>query len=84
MLRPDPSKGNAPVVRGAGEAAEIGNLGKQITAHCPIADPAYMCHLPGTVCLFCRRWDRTIRGIEDRRADSLRRQALGRRAAGGL
>lgn len=28
-------------------------------------------------CLFCRRWDRTIRGVDARRADSLRRQSMG-------
>lgn len=37
----------------------------------------------GVVCICCLSWNRTIRGHEQRRADSLRRQALGNRSRAG-
>lgn len=49
----------------------------------PANDPGCTCHLVGAICFACHRWDRRIRSIEARRADSLRRQALGNVAAGG-
>lgn len=35
------------------------------------------CRINKSGCLVCRRWDRTIRGSDARRADSLRRQSMG-------
>lgn len=46
------------------------------------SSPACQCHIVGAICLACRRWDRTIRGIEQRRADSLRMQSFGHCAGG--
>lgn len=45
---------------------------------------ACQCHIVGAICLACRRWDRTIRGIEQRQADALRLQAHAHRVAGGF
>lgn len=47
---------------------------KNFNAH----GPAYcQCRTNQSSCLACRRWDRTIRGVDARRADSLRRQSIG-------
>jgi len=35
------------------------------------------CRINPVGCLVCRHWDRTIRGIDARRSDSLGRKALG-------
>lgn len=79
MRRPD-VKTPLAGAGGAGEATEAGNLSADSTApgtmHC-------QCRLNFPGCLVCRRWDRTIRGIEARRADSLRRQSMGTLAFGG-
>ncbi len=67
-----PKNGNARWQ--AGEVAKQNAAGSPkhsaIASHC-------QCRLNPSGCLVCRRWDRTIRGIDARRADSLRRQALG-------
>lgn len=43
----------------------------------------FCCCKPGVPCIFCLRWSRRIRAHEQRRADSLQRQALGQRARAG-
>lgn len=48
----------------------------------PAHDPGCHCRA-GAICIVCLKWNRRIRQIEQRRADSLRLQDLGRRAAGG-
>jgi len=58
---------------GAWQSREAGNLKAKNNAHGPVA---CQCRI-NQGCLFCRRWDRTIRGIDARRADSLRRQSMG-------
>lgn len=61
--------------RAQGEAAVQGDLNSaQVTPHGPAA---CQCHINKYGCLVCRRWDRTIRSIDTRRAASLRLQALG-------
>lgn len=54
------------------------------TASMPrLLDQHYCCCRAGAVCVFCLQWNRRIRGIEARRAASLRRQALGGRIRAG-
>lgn len=74
MLRPDlpvktPGRGNGT---GAGEAAVVGDHGADSAMQ---GTDGCQCRLNPSGCLVCRRWDRTIRGIEARRADVLRMQA---------
>jgi hypothetical protein len=64
---------------GVGEASEAGNLG----AHHSMQGPACTCRMNPSGCLLCRRWHRTILGINARRADALRLQALGDLATAG-
>lgn len=66
---------------GVGKSSEVGNLSADSTA---LGATAFcQCLINSSGCLVCRRWSRIIRGIEARRADSLRRQALGRQVFGG-
>jgi len=46
-------------------------------------EPACQCHINLSGCMVCRRWSKRIEGIEARRANSLRRQALGKRVRAG-
>lgn len=82
MLRPFDVK--TPAGRRArGEAAvQRGSDSQQITPHCPGESPCY-CRPGVVICITCLSWSRRIAAIDQRRADSLRRQAMGRRAAGG-
>lgn len=60
--------------RGVGEAGQASNLKTDGNAH---GAAGCQCRINKYGCLVCRRWDRTIRGIDARRADSLRRQSMG-------
>jgi len=44
----------------------------------------FCCCKPGVPCVFCLRWDRAIRGIEQRQSDALRLQANAYRVAWGV
>jgi len=71
-----PTKDNARRAPGAvGKASYIGQSNHSLQ-FC-------QCRLNFSGCLVCRRWDKAIRGIEARRSDSLRRQALGMLARAG-
>lgn len=71
--------------RALGEAAvQRGSDKANGSAHGTIADPPCYCRTGAETCITCLSWARRITGIMDRRADSLRRQALGQRAVGGL
>lgn len=80
-----PGKDNAPPAgetgRGA-ESSEAGNLRDHDSAGL-FNEPACQCHINPSGCMVCRRWSKCIEGIEARRANSLRRQALGQRARAG-
>ena len=82
MLRPFDVK--TPAGRRAlGEAAVQEKLNKANHApQGPTERPCY-CRPGATICVTCLIWDRTIRGHEARRAESLRLQAIGRRVAAG-
>ena len=74
MRRPDVETPRPGGARGVGEAGQASNLKTDGNAHGPAA---CQCRINKSGCLACRRWDRTIRGIDARRADSLRRQSMG-------
>lgn len=79
-----PRKDNAPPIavgQGA-KSSEAGNLRQQRSTG-SLNEPACQCHVNRFRCLVCRRWSKTISGIEARRAASLRRQAIGQRARAG-
>jgi hypothetical protein len=82
MPRPDQMK-TPGGSRASGEA--VADRGIDQTNHIALgaSGPACQCRINPSGCLVCRRFDKIIRGIEARRADSLRRQSLGARAAGG-
>lgn len=83
MRRPFDVKTPRPVgALGAEKSTEAGNLGKHDAPHGATERPCY-CRPGATTCITCLTWDRTIRGHEARRAESLRLQAIGRRVAGG-
>jgi hypothetical protein len=89
MSRPDLTIKTPAGRRESGEAAvEVGidqtNSAPQCAINPDLLATHFCCCKPGVPCVFCLRWHRKITGIEQRRADSLRRQALGRRVAGGL
>jgi hypothetical protein len=76
-----PEKQTPPGRVASGEAAvQVGADGSQ---NAMIGTTYCQCRLNPSGCLACRRWDRTIRGIDARRADSLRRQAIGILARAG-
>lgn len=88
MHRLDPRKANAPMARGVegktetSKAIEFSGIsGGQVKPD--LLATHFCCCKPGAPCIFCHRWDRTIRGIEARRSDSLRRQAMGEMLVGG-
>jgi hypothetical protein len=71
MLRPDVT---TPLVGASGAKGLTRNDSNNFTAHGPAG---CQCRINPSGCLFCRRWDKRIRGIDARRADSLRRQSMG-------
>lgn len=84
MRTPDPTKDNARGQAGTvGEAAIKLELNKVNHAPHGATERPCCCRPGATTCITCLTWDRTIRGHEARRAESLRLQAIGRRVAGG-
>lgn len=71
MRRPDVT---TPLVGASGAKGLTRDDTRNFTAHGPAA---CQCRINKSGCIACRRWDRTIRGIDARRADSLRRQSMG-------
>lgn len=77
--RKDKARLQAGVIGKANYIGQTDHSGKAFEVN------ACQCRLNRSGCLYCRRWDRTIREIEARRAASLRRQSLGDLArAGGI
>jgi hypothetical protein len=73
MRRPNvktPGRGSGA---GVEKNTEAGNLKTHSAAHGPAA---CQCRSNPSGCFVCRRWDRTIREIDARRADSLRRESM--------
>lgn len=78
------TKDNAPPIavgQGA-ESSEAGNLRRKSSTG-STNEPPCQCSINRSGCLVCRRWNKIIREIEQRRSDSLRRQALGNRIRAG-
>lgn len=81
MRQPDmktPPRG----IGGAGGAdVQMGSDGVDVIAHG--ATERYCYCRNGAICITCLGWSRRISRIDQRRAASLRKQAIGQRAAGG-
>ena len=79
------TKDNAPPIAvGQGvKSGEAGNLRRNSSTGSS-NEPPGQCSINRSGCLVCRRWNRIIREIEQRRSDSLRRQALGNRMRGAM
>lgn len=81
MRRPDQRKtppGRVALGEAVVERGIDGSNGATIGAN----DPPCQCHIRGAICLVCRRWDKRIRGHEQR-TEFMQRHAVGKRAAGG-
>lgn len=74
-----------PIAVGQGaESSEAGNLEGKSSTGSANEPAACQCRINPSGCLICRRWSKRIQDIEARRANSLRRQALGNLMRGAI